>query len=99
MLGSLIPDPSGKQEQKGSYESTIYKRYTAVYRFVSLNGTFHFSSPNGKVRTSGRNDSERVAMMAQDVDPADTYLKPLTDSERARFKFEFDFGYELIVNA
>lgn len=37
-------------------------------------------------------------MMAQDVDPADTHLKPLTDSERARFKFEFDFGYELIVN-
>lgn len=37
--------------------------------------------------------------MTQDVDPADTHLKPLTDSERERFKFELDFGFELIVNA
>lgn len=33
------------------------------------------------------------------IDPADTHLKPLTDSERERYQFEFDFGYVLIVNS
>jgi len=36
--------------------------------------------------------------MMQGVEPADTHLKPLTDTERERYRFETEFGYVLIVN-